>query len=376
MYWKETKNFENGCSAHLKRGKYSRGNLALPDIGTFIIEDTFVENATFESAHHCNIGTTGYLCFPQYMLHHVRWKNEVHSQWVIWEEDPHQNPNRGGIFTLTPPNALQVSQGIRLEESFFPHPYVSLVSNKYTYLITHPDCNYSKDIGITQVERLRNGEVYGENSILCKVPLRVLRIYTKDVVSNIQMKLKVWFKKEVDEEESNESTFEIVDHFSITPKKQGYAIPVVPGDENTYKISVKSSTSNLFDADIPDDWYIDFSDTVIGNRYNEDIIKLRLQGDRECGNDDRLSSHHSRKWLWSGDENELWSNKIPFGEVGTHGACINPELRNNSQPPKQEFKKCVSQSVDNSESAFDKSFGKFFSVRLTSLYLFLANRWI
>ncbi len=40
LYWKETKNMEDGCSAHITGGYYENGNVALPDQATFIIEDT------------------------------------------------------------------------------------------------------------------------------------------------------------------------------------------------------------------------------------------------------------------------------------------------------------------------------------------------
>jgi hypothetical protein len=66
IYWKETKNFANGCSAHITGGYYAKGNMALPDQGTFIIEDTtFGDGVMLEANHHCNVGTTGVLCMPQ-----------------------------------------------------------------------------------------------------------------------------------------------------------------------------------------------------------------------------------------------------------------------------------------------------------------------
>ena len=38
MYWKETKNFENGCSTHISGSFFADGNVALPDQSIFIIE--------------------------------------------------------------------------------------------------------------------------------------------------------------------------------------------------------------------------------------------------------------------------------------------------------------------------------------------------
>ena len=31
LYWKTTKNFHDGCSAHLRGGVFAGGNVALPD---------------------------------------------------------------------------------------------------------------------------------------------------------------------------------------------------------------------------------------------------------------------------------------------------------------------------------------------------------
>lgn len=60
IYWKETKNFADGCSAHIKDGFYRSGRLALPDQGTIIIEDTVLDgNVMLEANHHCGVGHTG-----------------------------------------------------------------------------------------------------------------------------------------------------------------------------------------------------------------------------------------------------------------------------------------------------------------------------
>ena len=61
IYWKETKNFQDGCSAHIADSFYEAGNLALPGgHGTFILENMVFNNRVhFESSHHCNVGVTG-----------------------------------------------------------------------------------------------------------------------------------------------------------------------------------------------------------------------------------------------------------------------------------------------------------------------------
>lgn len=61
IYWKETKNFQDGCSSHLLDSYYENGNMALPGgHGTFIFENVlFKDHVSFESSHHCNSGQTG-----------------------------------------------------------------------------------------------------------------------------------------------------------------------------------------------------------------------------------------------------------------------------------------------------------------------------
>ena len=71
--WKTTKNFADGCAAHLSGGTFAGGNVALPDGGAFVIEGTSFEgDTTLESNHHCNIGVTGLLCSPTYIFAQVR----------------------------------------------------------------------------------------------------------------------------------------------------------------------------------------------------------------------------------------------------------------------------------------------------------------
>ena len=117
---------------------YARGNLGLPDQATFLIENTvFGQGVSLEANHHCAAGLTGVLCFPTYMLHNVQWKNmDTSKKWMRfqWEKlQPHNaNQNHGGVFTLSPPDAQHVMNGGEIEHSIFPHPYVSLVSSKFT----------------------------------------------------------------------------------------------------------------------------------------------------------------------------------------------------------------------------------------------------
>ena len=95
IYWKETKNFADGCSAHISDSHYANGALALPDNAAFIIENTlFTGDSQLETNHHCNVGISGVLCQPTYMLSNVTWQS-TSIVWVVW----HSNANYYGKIT-------------------------------------------------------------------------------------------------------------------------------------------------------------------------------------------------------------------------------------------------------------------------------------
>lgn len=78
IYWKETKNFADGCASHISDAYYEDGTMALPDQATFIIQDTvFGDDVQLEANHHCNVGITGFLCQPQYIFDNVRWTQSL-----------------------------------------------------------------------------------------------------------------------------------------------------------------------------------------------------------------------------------------------------------------------------------------------------------
>ena len=53
IYWKTSKSFADGCSALFKDGYYSKGNMALPDDGTFLFENVVMDGpVTLEANHH------------------------------------------------------------------------------------------------------------------------------------------------------------------------------------------------------------------------------------------------------------------------------------------------------------------------------------
>jgi len=86
IYWKETKNFQDGCSSHIMNGHYSDGDMLLPDQATFIIDNTVINDVSLHANHHCNVGITGFLCMPTYILHEVQWrKKERGKQWVKFQ---------------------------------------------------------------------------------------------------------------------------------------------------------------------------------------------------------------------------------------------------------------------------------------------------
>ncbi|KAL9179269.1 hypothetical protein ACHAXT_008559 [Thalassiosira profunda] len=309
LYWKETKAFQNGCSAHLAGATYARGNVALPDQTTFLIEDTtFGPGTSFEAGHHCNVGSTGVLCFPTYMLHNVRWKNADTGMkwiWFQWQRlQQHANQQQfGGTFTLSPPDAQTIMDGGTLEHSIFPPGFVSLVSSEFTYLLFLPGepCILSTDYG----QRYDGG-------ILCKVPLRALKIYSRGQFpgSAPNLVVEIWYNRS--QEGPPDRTQSIGFHQTgASGPKQGYALPVIPSTEHHYRLSLASGS-----GDIPSDWVVEFSDTIVGNRFSIEYINLSLNG-RLCGQDGRVSSQHDRRFIWSGDillANDAWGNT---------GACAN-----------------------------------------------------
>ncbi len=313
MYWKETKGFEDGCSAHITHGHYGSGNLALPDQSTFIIQHTVFENhISIEANHHCNVGVTGILCMPQYIFHQVKWRNSIKgSKWLYFQSQNFQghaaNQNFGGIFTLSPPDAAEVIQTGSLDGSVFPPGFVSLVSSQFSYLLSVPGeiCVLSSSLGSDI------GVIY-DNGILCKVSLRSLKLYTRGLTSASASNILVnaWFGVEKGDvpHAAQEIRFHQVGGDNQTGK-QGYSLPVIPGVDNTYHVSLVGS-----DPNIPLDWVVEFSDWVVGNRWSIEYITLELQG-RSCPNNGLVSSHHDRKFLWSGDafmDPQAW---------GDHGAC-------------------------------------------------------
>lgn len=301
IYWKETKNFDDSCSAHISGSYYVNGNMALPDQATFIIEDSvFGDNVGFEANHHCHVGTTGFLCMPQYVFHNVQWRNtNKNSNWMYFQNGA---TNYGGIYTLSPASSVEQTQDL-----VFPAGYISLVSSKYEYLLSTPSCVLSSDLGY--------GQRY-DNGILCQVPLRALKIYSRGLVNDDSapfLSVATWFNGQGVESQSTmlPSVIQEIPFQEISgTAKQGFSLPVIPGTEQSYKLSLTTG-----DGNIPDDWVIEFSDPVMGNRWGVEYVQLQLQG-RSCGVHGLVSSQHDRRYLFSGFE---FMNPNAWGN---HGACV------------------------------------------------------
>jgi len=312
MYWKETKNFADGCASHINDGYYAHGNMALPDQGTFIIErTTFDAYVTLEANHHCNVGVTGLLCMPSYILHDVKWKVTKAGNWISLQRG---GTGGGGIFSLSPPNAQAVKSATDVEQAafedmIFPPSHVSLASGHYNYLTDTNFCTSSNSIGL--------GDRYG-GGILCEESLRVLKVWTTNLQGSTapSLRVEVWLNSTLpgifEQTSRDPDVTQLVNFHSIADlgaSKQGYSLPVFILDNVSYRLSLDSA-----DGNIPSDWIIEFSDPVMGNRWGEEFVNLSLEG-RECENNGVISSQHSRRYMYGlGFEQQAW---------GKSGACVN-----------------------------------------------------
>jgi hypothetical protein len=308
IYWKESKNFEDGCSAHISGSHYARGNLALPDQATFIIEDSFLKDVTLEANHHCQVGETGFLCMPQYIFQGVTW-NQTERDDEMWMQFQKHGTAHGGIFSLSPDDSPRQEDG-----SPFPDGYISLVSSYFDYLLSAPN-----DLCVSSVD-LDLG-VRFDNGILCKAPLRALKVFSRGMMDDGSaplLKVDVWFNNPngvASHENLSPSTTQLLPFHQIgdngSTDKQGYSLPVIPSTDVSYKLSLASGDGNF-----PKDWVIEFNDPVIGNRWEVEYLQLQVQG-RSCGKDGIVSSQHDRRFLYGGSEFFMGGNAR-----GNHGACV------------------------------------------------------
>jgi len=284
LYWKDTKNFADGCSSHHVDNIFQGpGIMQLPDgAATVIFErNTFKGNILLQANHHCGLGVSGMLCNPVYMLQNP--KSDITSdQWVDFlEEDVSGDPNLnvnwigGGMFVLSPDDIPNNSG------NFLPAGYVALTSNSFPYLLSLEGgqvCTTSVSLGLGK--RFNNG-------ILCKKTLRRLNLYS-DSYSRTDRGITI--KLQVFDSNTNAKLAEAQVPFQYTTdKKQGFTIPVIP--DLAYKYVVSKSDG----SGIPLTWIIEFSDPVIGNRWTPDQIRLQVIG-RTCP--DITTSQHDRGFIY------------------------------------------------------------------------------
>ena len=279
LYWKYTSNFANGCAAHLRDGFYRDSNIGFPDGSTFIISNsTFKGAITFESNHHCNVGATGFHCMPTYVFDNCKF--EITSGWSgLPMFQFYQNANNyGGLFISSPTSSV----------SLFPEGYVALVSNVHTWLLSlqNNDCIQTSGMSIGVVGNTNMG------GIICKRPLRALKIWTTGLTSSNAPSLTITVEQPIGSSitQFTLNWFQISD--PATPDRQGYATPVATGLDLKYIITRSDG------ADIPSDWVIEFSDPVMGNKWTPDEIRLEIQG-RQCPS--ITTSQHDRRYIM-GDE--------------------------------------------------------------------------
>jgi plastocyanin len=137
IYWKTSKSPADGCSALLQDGYYRGGNLGLPDQGAFLLEGLTIDGrTTLESNHHCDVGVTGVLCAPHYILHNTTRKDLVAGSDSGWLSGFN---GQATVFVAAPPDCA-ANVGRTLEEayaagSFFPAGFCSLIHSRYSYLL-------------------------------------------------------------------------------------------------------------------------------------------------------------------------------------------------------------------------------------------------
>jgi len=137
--------------------------------------------------------------------------------------------------------------------------------------------------------------------ILCRAPVRRLEIYVplKTQPGGKALSLQLYQNGKMISSQN-------VPFFAIgNTGKQGYAMTVVPGTGQSYKISMADGSP------VPAAWIIEFSDTVFGNRWAPDEILLDVVG-RNCSG--KVTSQHDRQFIWADTNNN-------YLKVPGRGAC-------------------------------------------------------
>ena len=278
LYWKESKNMADGCSAHLLGGLFQDGNVALPDVrGTFLMDGvSFRGQITMEANHHCGAGgsgaITGLLCNPQYILLNPDWdvaSEALRGSGMFLFDVENQN-NDGGIFSLAPPHARPDNQGIVNPQGLvFPAGFQSLVGPSRRYLLAIDNGGACQDVstvpGIPPDFSRRTRPSQQNQGILCRKPLRRLNIWSRDPHrGNVRLTLF--------QNGAEISSQEIPRWRTGQTQKQGYNMAVLLDDSVTYRVALANG------GDIPDSWVIEFSDPIMGNRFGNERVRLQVQG--------------------------------------------------------------------------------------------------
>merc|ERR1719261_2344916 len=126
----------------------------------------------------------------------------------------------------------------------FPPGFVSVASGHYTYLLSAPNnlCVTAASLGSLEAVRYDNG-------ILCKVPLRALKIYSRnlDYATAPSLTVDAWFDGlGIASQSLNPPTVSQSVNFHATggsnwPLKQGYSLPVILSEGDvSYRMSLSS----------------------------------------------------------------------------------------------------------------------------------------
>jgi hypothetical protein len=314
IYWKETKTFQDGCSAHITDSYYADGSADLPDaMGAFIIENTTFENYGLRANHHCDIGVTGFLCMPHYVLHDVTWI-DPRGTWFDFDIN-NGDTNDGGIFTLSPENIVDKANGATFD--VFPPEYNSAVAGNFDYLLDLPEAGCERADNVTH-DGQNVGNRYS-NGILCSAPLRALKIFTRNFGGG-RLVLDV-YERDANGNRGALLATQDVPQVNITGDKQGFSVPVVPvvssvpGEDGPYlyenylyAVSIDTNNDGVGDADIDPSWVVDFGDLAVSNRWGEEFLHLEVRG-RNCDDEgpNTISSMHDRRFYAGGDfPDEMW----------------------------------------------------------------------
>jgi len=288
VYWKTTKSFADGCSSHIKDSLIDKSGVRVPDTaGAFIMENVDVRGyPAFIPHHHCNTLDTGMLCSATYVFDEVRGKFG----------------SVGKVDTALYRGALVLAPGQTSNDNF-PPGYVAAADGTYgSYLLAHPDCDRADATGGEYADR------FGGATVLCRRTLRVVKIYAFDGWNGPgQLQVRLTFP-------GGQSDFPI-DRVNINNRhrappwlegaRNGFAFPVLVGDGVEYEIF----------GDVPDDWIIDFSDPIFGNRWPADELELAVGG-RDCPA--KIRSTHDRRFVFASPSTSLLDRARGRGACTAH----------------------------------------------------------